>query len=135
MKRTLLFLIFLFAIIGVVGCTKSDVEELPVVRGETPPLPTLKSGEVSIPVVLGSHSWKSDVDMAGPIELLKEYEPVPVAGDAKVKVVFDYKPNPSEIYIREFDPNSSEFISEQKLEGTLSLFGLFPPEGDLEFTK
>ncbi|GMK42661.1 hypothetical protein PCCS19_57210 [Paenibacillus sp. CCS19] len=57
------------------------------------------------------------------MELLKDYKPVPLAADAKVKVVFDYKPNPSEIYIREFDPNSGAYISERKLDsGSFALW-------------
>jgi hypothetical protein len=135
LKRTLMFLIFLLAMIDVVGCAKTVIEELPIVRGETPPLPSLKSGENEIPVVLGSHSWKSDVDMAGPMELLKDYEPTPIAGDAKIKVVFDYNPNPSEIYMKEFDPNSGSYIFERKLTAIRLFLGLFPPEEDREFMQ
>jgi len=123
-------LVFLLVVVKsvVIGCTESEPQnetpiagigdDLPAVKGVTPPLPTLKSGNVEIPVVLGSYAWNTVTDMVGPLELLraKGYEPVSLAGGTEIEVYFDYEPNPQEVVIREVEPSGEGFISEQELE-------------------
>lgn len=55
----------------------------------------------TISLFFSSKLWKSEVDKVGPIELLRSYEPVPVAGNAEVSevkrlymVIFETKDDP-----------------------------------------
>lgn len=114
--------------LSMIGCANTESQEeqsvtdigdrLPVVRGEQPPLPTVKSGDVEIPVVLGSYAWKTETDRLGPLELLgiQDYDPVSLEGASEIEVSFEYEPDPSEVFVREVDPSGNGYISERRVE-------------------
>ena len=84
MKKAIVLFVALALIL--VGCS------------DRPPVPKLTAGNIDIPVVMGSYSWKSFAkhvvaDAPGPADLLKGTTPVSVEPGAEVLVKFSPKPD------------------------------------------
>jgi hypothetical protein len=88
------FAIFLIAVILVIaGCSE-----------KAPPLPTVVSGTIEIPVVQSSYSWHKlgMADYAGGKSMVEGKVPTILTSGAIIDISFEYKPQPTLIRIKEF---------------------------------
>lgn len=104
MKR-LLYLVVILGGLFLTGCSNAEIP------GSEPPEVFVKIGNEKFETKLGSYCWKGTcADTAGPIELLKEKEPVSVKPGERISFVMEYEPIPNEIHLDEFRNNGEKEI-------------------------
>src|SRR5690554_5426094 len=84
MKKTIIVIVLISLVL--IGCSSR------------PPMPKLSSGNIDIPVVMGSYSWKKLTknvisDAEGPTDLMKDATPISIKPNAEVLITFSNKPN------------------------------------------
>lgn len=102
MNKWLLSFIVLIAI-TIAGCSKSE-SSTNKMTGSKPPTAMIKIGEETFLTKLGSYCWtvknkSTCVDTAGPVELLKNENPIQVKAGEKVTFEMDYEPKPNEKHL------------------------------------
>lgn len=99
MKKLIVVFALLFALI-VSGCGATSNG----LSGSKPPNVHVEINGESYKAVLGSYCWDDSkgtaecVDTGGPVELLKDEEPIQVKAGAEIKLTMDYTPKPNKIH-------------------------------------
>lgn len=107
MKKFVVISVLLLVFI-ISGCGDTSIENN-VLSGDTPPNVSIEIDGESYGTILGSYCWdiskeKSEcVDTAGPIELLKDEEPIQIKAGEQIKLNMDYTPKPNEIHLSKID--------------------------------
>jgi hypothetical protein len=88
---TFIVLLTLFSILA--GCSE-----------KTPPIPKVFSEKTKIPVTQSSYCWGNlgCADYVGGKTMLKGKTPTVVTSEAKIKISFDYKPEPTQLNVQHF---------------------------------
>lgn len=116
-KMVILFLIVLLVLFSA-GCSDKGLE------GDTPPIPHVTVGDESIEVVRASYCWNTGcVDYAGPPEILAGKVPFQVQKGEKIKIQFDFEPNPSTVSISRMLDASQEWVKDELVDGVLTVKG------------
>lgn len=99
------WLVLAFVMLNLVGCLDNNA-----VVGEKPPKVLIEVGNELYETKLGEYCWGNNkattcVDIAGPVELLKDKKPIDVQPGEKVTIVMDYEPKPNEMHVTQFNEN------------------------------
>jgi hypothetical protein len=109
------FLPFIVLIgISLAGCSKSEISTNEM-TGNKPPIAMIKIGKETYTTKLGSYCWKGRkestcVDTAGPVELLKNENPIQVKAGEEVTFEMDYEPKPNEFHVLQINRNKETEI-------------------------
>lgn len=101
------WLVLSFVLLNLMSCSDNNSKE---VVEEKPPKVLIEMANEKYETKLGGYCWGNNqvstcVDMAGPVELLKDKQPIDVQPGEKVTLVMDYKPNPDEMHVTQFNEN------------------------------
>ena len=93
----------------VVGCSKEGMS------GEKPPEVYIVIDNEKYETKLGTYCWTGGcADTVGPVELLKEKEPIKVNPGEKITLIMDYEPKPNEFYLNQINgSNESKVLIEE----------------------
>ncbi|MET3507802.1 hypothetical protein [Halalkalibacter oceani] len=92
-------------ILTIFGCSDGSFS------GEKPPEMYIVIENEKYETKLGSYCWASEcVDTVGPVELLKEKEPIVVNPGETIFFSMDYDPLPNEIYLNEINGTNEREI-------------------------
>ncbi|WP_075980145.1 hypothetical protein [Bacillus massilinigeriensis] len=113
MNKWLLSFIVLI-VITIVGCSKSE-SSTNEMTGSKPPIAMIKIGEETFLTKLGSYCWtlrnkSTCVDTAGPVELLKNENPIQVKAGEEITFEMDYEPKPNEFHVIQINENNETEI-------------------------
>ena len=113
MKKSKLLAAFLLALL-LVACSASNGENTnPTLEGDKPPSLFVEVADEEYETVLGSYCWNTPsidgegsaecVDTAGPVDLLKDKEPIQVKAGEEVRFNMDYSLKPNKIYLEQIN--------------------------------
>lgn len=99
------WLVLSFILFNLVGCSDNNA-----MVGEKPPKVLIEVANELYETKLGEYCWGNNkvntcVDIAGPVELLKDKKPIDVHPGEKVTIVMDYEPKPNEMHVTQFNEN------------------------------
>lgn len=94
-----------------VGCSSSQI-----MLGENPPPALIEVGHNSYETTLGSYCWKANgqgicVDVVGPVELLKEIEPILVKAGESISFIINDEPMPNKLHALQYSEGVETEVS------------------------
>ncbi|WP_010532366.1 hypothetical protein [Lentibacillus jeotgali] len=93
-------LLLVFILSGCNDIILKNTDENGELSGDSPPNAYIKVDNNKYSTKLGSYCWKTGcVDKVGPVELLKDKEPIQVRADESITLRMEYSPKPSEIHL------------------------------------
>lgn len=109
MNKWVLPFIILIAI-TIAGCSKGEISTDNKMIGSKPPIAKIKIGKDTFSTKLGSYCWtvknkSTCVDTAGPVELLKNENPIQVKAGEEIAFEMDYEPKPNEVHLLQINRN------------------------------
>ncbi|WP_164669668.1 hypothetical protein [Virgibacillus doumboii] len=102
MKKFTVVAILLIAFIlsGCNGIFSNNTDENGDLPGDSPPNAYIKMDNKKYDTKLGSYCWKTGcVDKVGPVELLKDQEPIQVQAGESITFGMEYTPKPNEVHL------------------------------------
>src|SRR5690625_3747724 len=106
---SVLLLVFILS-----GCGGTSTENNGL-SGDTPPKVSVEVDGESYETILGSYCWDISkgesecVDTAGPVDLLKDEEPIQIKTGEQIKLNMDYKPKPNKMHL-------SQIVNDDEVE-------------------
>ncbi|KJD42840.1 hypothetical protein [Paenibacillus terrae] len=102
MKNTVLLFVMALTLICIVGCMDLQPKNTDLEEGK-PPKVQIQIDKRMYKTKLGTYCWTTScVDSAGPVELLKGKEPIPVKPGDAVKFLMNYEPQPNKFHVDQF---------------------------------
>lgn len=107
MKRLIIVSVLLLVFI-LSGCGDTSTENNSL-SGDTPPNVSIEIDSESYETILGSYCWDISkgesecVDTAGPVDLLKDEEPIQIKAGEQIKLNMDYKPKPNKMHLSQLE--------------------------------
>src|SRR5690625_535083 len=90
------------------GCGDTSTENNGL-SGDTPPNVSVEIDGESYETILGSYCWDISkgesecIDTAGPVDLLKDKEPIQIKAGERIKLNMDYTPKPNKIHLSQIE--------------------------------
>lgn len=90
------------------GCGDTPTENNGL-SGDTPPNVSIEIDGESYETILGSYCWDISkgesecVDTSGPVDLLKDEEPIQIKAGEQIKLNMDYTPKPNKMHLSQID--------------------------------
>ncbi|GGK04467.1 hypothetical protein GCM10007063_28470 [Lentibacillus kapialis] len=107
-------LLIVFILSGCGGLFSKNTGENGDLSGDSPPNAYIKVDNKKYDIKLGSYCWKSGcVDKVGPVEQLKDKEPIQVQAGEGIALGMDYTPKPNEVHLSKIS-NDKEVDAELK---------------------
>lgn len=113
MRKVTVVVVILLSVCIFSGCNNE-------LSGSKPPSVSIKTNNKQHDTQLGTYCWNGGcVDTVGPVELLKEKEPIQVKTGEQITLNMDYTPKPNEIHLSqlendgevEIEVNHNQFIA------------------------
>ena len=107
MKRLIIVSVLLLVFI-LSGCGDTSTKNNSL-SGDTPPNVSVEIDSESYETILGSYCWDISkgesecVDTAGPVDLLKDEEPIQIKAGEQIKLNMDYKPKPNKMHLSQIE--------------------------------
>ncbi|MDQ0270374.1 hypothetical protein [Cytobacillus purgationiresistens] len=100
-------IVFILLLLSLTACSTDKLS------GNRPPDVLIEANGKTYETVLGSYCWSEGfhstcVDTAGPIELLKDREPIKVKPGESITILMDYKPKPKEYELYQVKENNKD---------------------------
>ena len=122
-KLTFLGVLFIALILGACGVS-NDKNADTILSGIKPPNVVVKINDEKYETVLGTYCWDISstgdkkigkcVDTAGPVDLLKDKEPIQITAGEEVTLIMDYTPKPNEMHLSQVKSDNDEMENEMK---------------------
>ena len=122
-KLTFLGVLFIALILGACGVS-NDKRADTILSGDKPPNVVVKINGEKYETVLGTYCWEISstgdkktgecVDTAGPVDLLKDKEPIIITAGEEVTLNMDYTPKPNEMHLSQVKSDNDEMEIEVK---------------------
>ncbi|XEC94484.1 hypothetical protein AB6A23_24755 [Paenibacillus tarimensis] len=111
MKKSIL--VVLVSLIIVAGFVVVNLFSKPELKGDQPPIPNITTDGKEIPIVLGSYTWKADVDVHVDYdEIIKNHKPVVVTPNSEISIDFgSYKPIPNSMNYGKINKREDGWLS------------------------
>lgn len=107
MRKAITIVISLLAVLVVSGCNNE-------LSGSHPPNVSIKIASKKYGTKLGTYCWSGKcVDTVGPVELLKDEEPIQVQAGEQIILNMDYSPKPNEVHLSEIKNDEEKEIKVQ----------------------
>lgn len=111
MKKFNLLAAFILALL-LVACSASNGKNTnPTLEGDKPPSLFVEVADKEYETVLGSYCWNTPsidgeasaecIDTVGPVDLLKNQEPIQLKAGEEVRLKMNYSPKPNKIYLEQ----------------------------------
>lgn len=102
---------FIFVVLLVLIIAACSKEGMSGVSGDKPPEVYIVIDDDKYETKLGTYCWTGGcADTVGPVELLKEKEPIIVTPGEKITFSMDYKPKPNEFYLVQINGNNESGV-------------------------
>lgn len=102
MNRCLL-VAMLFVGLTLFGCSNDDIS------GENPPKVFIEIGKEKYETILGTYCWENTcIDTVGPIEILKDEEPIRVKPGEIISLTMNYEPKPNEFSVMQMSKDGEQ---------------------------
>ncbi|MGE8206793.1 hypothetical protein ACQKP0_19975 [Heyndrickxia sp. NPDC080065] len=108
-----LFTLVVLLILTLIGCSNKEVND--EIDKEKPPKAFIKIGAKTYETKLGTYCWHFGnkgvcVDTAGPVELLKDKQPIKVKRGEEITFIMNYEPKPNKFHVIQINNNNETEI-------------------------
>lgn len=137
----------LFVILIISGCNGLNNNNTKVVlSGDKPPSVLVETADKTYETTLGSYCWEHSkgtvecVDTAGPVDLLKDKEPIQIRAGEDIKMNMDYTPKPNKMHLtqvmnddeKEIEINDHQFTAPDEKGTYFYSYGVWWIDEDVE---